>query len=60
MASGGFMGVGERLFALDWKALTLNTERQCYVLDVHQTAFENEPGFEKNGWPESLFRHGEA
>jgi len=60
MASGGFMGVGERLFALDWKALTLNSERQCYILDVPPATFENEPGFERSGWPESPFKPREG
>jgi hypothetical protein len=60
MASGGFMGVGERLFALDWNSLTLKTERQCYVLDVDKGAFEDEPGGERRGWPEPPFGHNEA
>jgi len=55
MASGGFMGVGERLFALPWGALTRNIEGQCYVFDAERATFENAPGFDQACWPEAPF-----
>lgn len=51
MASGGFMGVGERLFALPWAALELDVERQCFVLDVDRAALDKAPGFDRAHWP---------
>lgn len=57
MASGGFMGIGERLFALPWKALTRNVEGRCFVVDAGKTAFEKAPGFDQQRWPESPFPH---
>lgn len=53
MASGGFMGVAERLFALPWNALTLDTDRKCFILDADKSAFDNAPGFDKDHWPDS-------
>src|SRR5262245_21126308 len=33
MSAGGFLGVGSRLFAVPWSALTLDTDNKCFVLD---------------------------
>jgi sporulation protein YlmC with PRC-barrel domain len=51
MASGGFLGMGEKLFAIPWHALTLDTDRHCFVLDVAKEHFRNAPGFDKDHWP---------
>lgn len=53
MSIGGFLGVGERLFALPWTALTLDTEQKCFVMDAAPAAFENAPGFDKDDWPDA-------
>ncbi len=53
MASGGFMGVAERFFALPWNALKLDVERKCFMLDADKSIFENAPVFDKEHWPES-------
>ncbi|MGE5450763.1 MAG: PRC-barrel domain-containing protein [Acidobacteriota bacterium] len=51
MSSGGFLGMGDKLFALPWKALTLDTVRKCFVMDADKARFENAPGFDKDHWP---------
>ena len=51
MSSGGFLGLGEKLFAIPWGALTLDTNRECFVLDARTETFENAPGFDKDNWP---------
>lgn len=51
MASGGFMGVGERLFALPWSALRLDPARHCFVLDIDRAALDKAPGFDRGHWP---------
>lgn len=51
MASGGFLGLGERLFAVPWTALRYDAGRQCFVMDARKEIFENAPGFDKNHWP---------
>ena len=51
MSSGGLPGIGERLFAIPWHALVLDTDRKCFVLDVERDLFENAPGFDKDHWP---------
>lgn len=53
MASGGFMGIGERLFALPWYALALDTERKCCVLNADKSTFDEARGFDKDHLPET-------
>jgi hypothetical protein len=53
MGTGGFMGVGEKLFAIPWHALTLDTDRHGFVLDVAKDHFRNAPGFDRDHWPSS-------
>src|ERR1700730_15953061 len=61
LSVGGFLGIGDRLFAIPWEALTLDEDRQCFILDVDKNRFENAPGFDKSNWPdmtESSWDHG--
>jgi len=51
LASGGFLGIGEKLFAIPWGALTLDADRKCFVLDVTAEVLRNAPGFDKDHWP---------
>jgi sporulation protein YlmC with PRC-barrel domain len=51
MASGGFLGLGERLFAVPWSALVYDAGRECFVLNAQKESFENAPGFDKDNWP---------
>jgi sporulation protein YlmC with PRC-barrel domain len=51
LASGGFMGVGERLFAIPWNALRPDMDRKCFVLDAERSDFANAPSFDKDHWP---------
>ena len=34
LSVGGFLGMGDRLFAIPWRALTLDEDRKCFVMDV--------------------------
>lgn len=51
LSSGGFLGIGEKLFAIPWAALTLDTENKCFILDVSKERMEQAPGFDKDHWP---------
>ena len=51
MSAGGFLGIGEKLFALPWSSLTLDTERKCFLLDADKERIKNAPGFDKDHWP---------
>jgi sporulation protein YlmC with PRC-barrel domain len=52
LSFGGFMGVGEKLFAVPWDALKLDTVNKRFELDVSKERLEGAPGFDKNKWPD--------
>ncbi len=51
LSFGGVLGIGDKLFAVPWSALQLDTENHRFVLDVPQERLENAPGFDKDNWP---------
>jgi sporulation protein YlmC with PRC-barrel domain len=51
MSRGGVLGVGDKLFAIPWHALTLDADRKCFVLDAPKERFDAAPGFDKDHWP---------
>jgi sporulation protein YlmC with PRC-barrel domain len=57
LSFGGFLGLGDKLFAIPWQALTVDTENKEIVLAVSKEKLENAPGFDKDDWPESLDRN---
>jgi len=51
LSFGGFLGMGNKLFAVPWSALTLDTDRECFILDVPEDRLRNAPGFDPKSWP---------
>ena len=51
LSFGGFLGMGEKLFAVPFKSLTVDTENEVFRLDVSKEQLENAPGFDKHDWP---------
>ena len=51
MASGGVFTLGERLFAVPWEALTLDTVNKRFTLNIDKDRIENAPGFDTEHWP---------
>jgi sporulation protein YlmC with PRC-barrel domain len=51
LSFGGVLGIGDKLFAVPWSALDLDTEEEQFILDVSQERLENAPGFDKDDWP---------
>lgn len=51
LSSGGFLGMGDHLYAVPWKALKLDKENQRFLLDVDLDRLKNAPGFDKDHWP---------
>ncbi len=51
LSFGGVMGIGDKLFALPWKALSYNKEEEAYVLPLNKEKLKNAPGFDKDHWP---------
>jgi sporulation protein YlmC with PRC-barrel domain len=51
LSFGGFLGMGAKLFALPWAALTLDAAEKRFVLDASKEKLENAEGFDKDHWP---------
>jgi hypothetical protein len=52
LAFGGFLGMGEKLFAVPWQALHLDTANHRFVLNVEKERLKTAPGFNKDAWPD--------
>ena len=50
---GGFLGIGEKFFAVPFKVLQLDTSRHAFILNQKKEVLENAPGFDKDHWPET-------
>ena len=51
LSFGGFLGIGDKLFAVPLEAMSLDTENQCFVLNESKERLEAAPGFDKSNWP---------
>lgn len=52
LSFGGLMGINDKLFAVPLTALRLDTEENCFILDVDKDLLKHAPGFDKNDWPD--------
>jgi hypothetical protein len=52
LSFGGFLGIGEKLFAVPWQALRLDTANKRYVLDIDKERLKAAPGFDRDAWPD--------
>ena len=54
---GGFLGMGEKLFAVPWGAFAQpRADKDKFVLDVDKERLKNAPGFDQNNWPQMASR----
>jgi sporulation protein YlmC with PRC-barrel domain len=51
LSFGGFLGVGDKLFAVPLDAFEVNTTKEHLTLDVTKERLENAPGFNQDNWP---------
>ncbi|WP_367280404.1 PRC-barrel domain-containing protein [Sulfuricaulis sp.] len=51
LSFGGFLGMGDKFFAVPWDALTLDTENKRFMLNVEKDRLKDAPGFDKDKWP---------
>lgn len=53
LSFGGFLGLGDKYFAVPFEAFNVNTTTEKFVLNIPQERLENAPGFDKNNWPKT-------
>jgi sporulation protein YlmC with PRC-barrel domain len=51
VAFGGFLSMGEKLFAIPFSALDYSLQNSEYVLNVSKERLEAAPGFNPDHWP---------
>ncbi len=61
---GGMLGIGTKLFAVPWSAVSIDTENKTLVIDVDRETLEAAPGFDPDHWPQpgdgvwsQMYRH---
>lgn len=52
LSFGGFLGLGDKYFAVPWEALRLSGDQEHFVLNVKEERLKNAPGFDKDNWPD--------
>ena len=50
---GGFLGIGEKFFAIPPTLLKVDPEHQVFRFNEKKETLKNAPGFDKNHWPET-------
>jgi sporulation protein YlmC with PRC-barrel domain len=52
LSFGGFLRMGNKLFAVPWDVLKVDEDQKCFILDIEKSRLENAPGFDKDNWPD--------
>jgi sporulation protein YlmC with PRC-barrel domain/nitrogen regulatory protein PII len=57
LSFGGFLGVGDKWFAVPWRYMTIEFDKEKkdkfhFVYNVDKEKLKNAPGFDKNNWPD--------
>jgi len=57
LSFGGFLGLGDKLFAIPWEALTLGDKKgtlvsdKVFILNVDKDRLKDAPGFARDNYP---------
>jgi sporulation protein YlmC with PRC-barrel domain len=53
LSFGGFLDIGDKLFAIPVTALRYDQDQGVVVFDVDEETLANAPGFDENSWPDT-------
>lgn len=53
LSFGGFLGLGDKYFAVPFEAFRVNQTTERFVLDVSKDVLKSAPGFDKDNWPKT-------
>ena len=51
LSFGGFLGMGNKYFAIPWNAFQFDLAGKKAILNVDKKLLENAPGFDQDNWP---------
>jgi len=49
---GGFLGVGEKLYAVPWELFSIRADEHVLFVDIDKQMLLDAPGFERSRWPD--------
>tara|TARA_R110002072_G_scaffold94717_3_gene209090 strand:- start:366 stop:704 length:339 start_codon:yes stop_codon:yes gene_type:complete len=49
---GGFLGIGDKYFAVPFSQLAVDRENKRMILNVDKDRLKDAPGFDKDNWPD--------
>jgi sporulation protein YlmC with PRC-barrel domain len=52
LSVGGFLGMGDKLFAIPWSSFKVDEYNKELILSVDKETLKNAPGFDKDNWPD--------
>src|ERR1700681_4719240 len=52
MSFGGFLGIGDKLFAVPWVSLRYDRSDDVFVMKADRDLLKNAPGFDKDNCPD--------
>lgn len=52
LSYGGFLGMGDKLFALPWGVFSYDKMDECFKISLNEEKLKNSPGFDKDNWPD--------
>lgn len=52
---GGFLGIGEKYFAIPFNLLTVDPDHKVFRFNEKQETLKQAPGFDKEHWPETNY-----
>ena len=56
LSSRSFLGTGEKLFAIPWRVLAVDTAEKQFILDVDREFLNQAPSFTRDNWPDMTDR----
>lgn len=51
LSFGGFLGLGDKLYALPWKSISYDLNEDAFKLSIDKERLKVAPGFDKDNWP---------
>ncbi len=51
LSFGGFLSLGEKLFAVPWSAFKIDTKNKRFIMDTDEQRLKSAPGFDSDHWP---------
>jgi len=52
LSFGGFLGIGDKLFAMPWNVFAYDENDECFKVPFDKEKLKNSPGFDKAHWPD--------